>query len=176
VIANLRAALVIWEVEAEEAIARARNKEMEEKRKRKKEEILERILAFDWAEDINPSPSAENEPIIPTLANPTDTLTDMNMILGPSAVPTVQVNHQSRDLSGLRSSTQNPWWSLHCRHYSRYLHTPHRFTHRRQYLPTYPVNTYLPTTPIQKPPTPASIHIFETVWHPHGIGPLKPVI
>jgi len=174
-IANLRAALAIREAEAEEAIVRAQNEEMEEKRNRKKEEILERILAFDWAEDVDPSPSAENEPIIP-LANPTDTLTDMNTIAEPSAVPTAQVNHQRCDLSGLHSSTQNPWGSLLRRHYSRYSHTPCRFTRRRQYSPTYPVNTYLPTTPIPKPPAPASIHIFETVWHPHGIGPLKLVI
>ena len=38
------------------------------------------------------------------------------------------------------------------------------------------MNTYLPTTPILKPPTSTSIHIFEMVWHPHGIGPLKLVI
>jgi hypothetical protein len=38
------------------------------------------------------------------------------------------------------------------------------------------VNTYLPTTPILKPPTPVSIHIFEMVQHPYGIGPIKPII
>jgi hypothetical protein len=58
--------LVIWEAEAEEAIARAQNGEMKEKRNRKKEEILRRIVAFDWAEDVDLSPSTENEPIIPT--------------------------------------------------------------------------------------------------------------
>jgi hypothetical protein len=102
----------------------------------------------------------------------------MNMIAAPSAVPTAHANHQCRDLSGLRSSTQNPWGSLRCRHYNCYSHTPRRFTRRRQYPPTYPVtrNTHLPTTPIPKPPAPTSIHIFETVWHPHGIGPNKPVI
>jgi hypothetical protein len=105
-----------------------------------------------------------------------DTLTDMNTIAAPSAVPTAQVNHQCRDLSGLCPSTQNPWGSLCCQHYSCYLCTPRWFTHQRQYSPTYPVNTYLPTTPIPKPPAPASIHIFEMVRHPHGIGPLKPVI
>jgi hypothetical protein len=123
-IVNLHTVLVIQEVEAEEAIARARNEEMEEKRNRKKEEILARILAFNWVEDVDPSPSAKNKPIIPTLANSTDTLTDMNTITAPSAVPTAQVNHQCCDLSGLCSSTQNPWGSLRRWHYSHYLHTP----------------------------------------------------
>jgi hypothetical protein len=54
--------------------------------------------------------------------------------------------------------------------------TPRRFTHRRQYPPSNPVNSYLPATPTPKPPTPAPIHIFETVRHPHRIGPTKPVI
>jgi hypothetical protein len=178
-IVNLRAALVIREAEAEEAIARAQNREMEEKRNRKKEEILRRIVAFDWAEDVDPPPSTENEPIIPTRpisADPADTSTDTNTIVVPSAVPTAQMNHQPRDLSCLRSSTPNPWGSLRRRHCSRYSHAPRRFTCQRQHPPTYPVNTYLPTTPIPKPPAPTSIHIFETVRHPHGIGPLKPVI
>jgi len=180
-IVNIRAALVIREAEAEaeEAMARVRNGEMEEKRNRKKEEILRRIVAFDWAEDVDPSPSTENEPIIPTRptsADPTDTSTDTNTIAVPSAVPTAQMNHQPCDLSCLRSSTLNPWGSLRRRHCSHYSHAPHRFTRQRQHPPTYPVNTYLPTTPILKPPAPASIHIFETVQHPHGIGPLKPVI
>jgi hypothetical protein len=176
---ELTCSIVIWEAEAEEVIARVWNGEMEEKRNRKKEEILRRIVAFDWAEDVDPSPSTENKPIIPTRptsADPVDTSTDTNTITAPSAVPTMQMNPQPRDLSCLHSSTPNPWGSLRHRHCSCYSHAPHRFTHQRQHLPTYPVNTYLPTTPIPKPPTPTSIHIFETVQHPHGIGPLKPVI
>jgi hypothetical protein len=84
--------------------------------------------------------------------------------------------HGPCDLSALRSDAPNPWVSL-CRcHYSRSSHTPCRFTCRRQYPPTYPVNSYLPTTPIPKPTAPTSFHVFETVRHLHGIGPNKPVI
>jgi hypothetical protein len=102
---------VIWEAEAEEAITRTQNGEMEKKRNRKKEEILGRILTFDWMEDVDPSPSTKNEPIIPTrptLANLVDTSTDTNTIVVPSAVPTTQMNHQCRDLSSLHLSTPNP--------------------------------------------------------------------
>jgi hypothetical protein len=84
--------------------------------------------------------------------------------------PTPPIIHSPRDLSGLRSGLQNPWgsltrcrqhsyllhdhsslssdapnpWgSLRRRHYSRSSHAPRRFTHQRQYPPTYPVNSYL---------------------------------
>jgi hypothetical protein len=89
--------------------------------------------------------------------------------------PTAVV-HAPRDLSGLRSNTPNPWRSLRRRYHSRDSYTPRRFTRRRQYPPEYPINTHIPATPIPKPPAPTSIHVFETVTHPHGIGPSKPVI
>ena len=40
----------------------------------------------------------------------------------------------------------------------------------------YPVNTHIPTTSTPKPPIPAPFGIFETVRHPHGLRPTKPVI
>jgi hypothetical protein len=89
--------------------------------------------------------------------------------------PTAVV-HAPRDLSGLCSSTPNPWRSLRRRHYSHDSHTPRRFTGRRQYPPKYPANTHIPATTISKPPALAPIWIFETVRHPLGIGPTKPVI
>jgi len=84
--------------------------------------------------------------------------------------------HGPRNLSTLRSDAPNPWGSLRRRHYTCSSHTPRRFTRQRQYPPTYPVNSYLPTTPISKPPALTPVQIFETVRHPHGIGPNKPVI
>jgi len=38
---------------------------MERRGIEKKKEILRRIVAFDWAEDVDLSPSTENEPIYP---------------------------------------------------------------------------------------------------------------
>jgi hypothetical protein len=84
--------------------------------------------------------------------------------------------HPPRDLSVLRSSTPNPWESLRRRHYGRDPHAPHQFTCCRQRRQKYPVNTYVHTTPTPKPPAPTPACIFETVWHPCGIGPNKPVI
>jgi len=89
--------------------------------------------------------------------------------------PTAVV-HAPRDLSGLRSSTPNPWRSLRRRYYSHDSHTPRRFTGRRQYPPKYPANTHIPATTISKPPALAPVRIFETVRHPLGIGPTKPII
>jgi hypothetical protein len=95
---------------------------------------------------------------------------------GPTEHTPTAIVHGPRNLSSLRSDAPNPWGSLRRQQYSRFSHTPRRFTRRRQYPPTGPVNSDLPTTPIPKPPAPTSIHVFETVRHPHGIGPNKPVI
>jgi hypothetical protein len=80
------------------------------------------------------------------------------------------------DLSTLRLDAPNPWRSLHHHHSGHYAHAPRQFTRQRQYSPVHPANTYLHTITTPKPPTPAPVHIFETVRHPHGIGPTKPVI
>jgi hypothetical protein len=101
-------------------------------------------------------------------------------IMAPHRVPTERaptaIVHGPRDLSVLRSDTRNPWGSLRCRHNGRYARVPRQFARQKQYPPIYPANTHLHTTPTPKPPTPAHINIFETVRHPHGIGPTKPVI
>ena len=89
--------------------------------------------------------------------------------------PTVMA-HGPCNLSMLRSDAPNPWGSLCRRHGGRHSHAPHQFSHQRQHPPTYPTNAYTCTTPTPKPPTPARIPIFETVRHPHRIGPNKPVI
>jgi hypothetical protein len=108
---------------------------------------------------VNPKPIAPNDPVPSVLNTPVSP-----MVYGP------------RDLSALRSGMSNPWGSLRRRHYGRDPHVPHQFTCRRQHRQRYPANTYVPAIPTLKPPTPAPICIFETVRHPHGIGPNKPVI
>jgi hypothetical protein len=94
----------------------------------------------------------------------------------PAERASTAIVHAPRDLSALRSDTRNPWGSLRRRQSGHYARVPRQFTCRRQYPPIYPADTYLHTTPTPKPPTPAPINIFETVRHPHGIGPTKPVI
>jgi hypothetical protein len=90
-------------------------------------------------------------------------------------VSVVLTTHRPRDFSGLCSSTPNPWGSLRHRHYGHYSRAPRQFTHRtKQHPPIYPAHTYLHTSPMSKPATP--VHVFETVRHPHGIGPTKPCI
>ena len=101
-------------------------------------------------------------------------------ITAPPQIPAKRaptaIVHAPRDLSALRSDTRNPWGSLRRRHSGRHTRVPRRFTRQRQYPPIYPVNTYLHTAPTPKPPAPTPTFIFETVRHPHGIGPNKPVI
>ena len=81
--------------------------------------------------------------------------------------------HGPRDLSTLCSDAPNPWGSLRRRRYGRYPHMSRQFTHRKQYPSIHPVNTHLQTVSVPKPPTSAPICVFETVRHPHGIGPTK---
>ena len=80
------------------------------------------------------------------------------------------------NLFALHSDACNPWGSLcHCQS-CHYACMPCQFMCQRQYPPIYPANTYLHTTLTLKLPTPAPIHIFETVQHLHKIGPTKPII
>jgi len=159
---------------------------------------------FDWATETNksigPVPNASDfrptkpQSPLPVRTTPKRTVTQRNGNVAPrrripamdattTALPHVPAEraptaivHGPRDLSGLRSSTPNPWRSLHRRYYSHDSHTPRRFTGRRQYPPKYPTNTHMPATTISKTPALAPVRIFETVRHPLGIGPTKPII
>jgi len=82
----------------------------------------------------------------------------------------------STTLSTLSSDAPNPWGSLHCRHYGCYPHVLHQVTCHRQHQRKYPVNTHVRTASTPKPPAPTPIRVFETIRHPLGIGPTKPVI
>ena len=146
---------------------------------RREEEIRkkdENSKKFNWAEDVEScvAPPFTCVGIAPVSAVEVISAGPANMSVEPVSV--ALTTHRPRDFSGLRSSTPNPWGSLRHRHYGRYPHAPRQFTRQRQYLPIYPVNTYLHTAPTPKPPTSTPVHIFETVTHPHRIGPSKPVI
>ena len=99
-------------------------------------------------------------------------------------VPTPPVANGPRDLSALRSGTRNPWGSLSRRQHRhrrsqspREPSTPSSATrtpwnsdsHRRRRF-------YSPHPPPPRFAHPAPIHIVETVRHPQGIAPTKPVI
>jgi len=118
------------------------------------------------------TPSADVAPRTRTPISPTKFPAP---ITTPPQVPAeharTTIIHGPRDLSVLRSDAPNPWGSLRRRHGGRYARAPRQFARQRQ-CPVYPVNTYLHTPPTPAPP----VCVFETVMHPYGIGPSKPVI
>jgi hypothetical protein len=131
---------------------------------------------FNWAEYIKSCIAPPFMCFEITLVSAVEVILVGPMNVSVEPVSVALMTHRPQDFSGLHSSTLNPWGSLHHHHYSHYPHAPHQFTCQRQYPPIYPVNTYLHTAPTPKPPTSTSVHIFEMVTHPCGIGPLKPVI
>jgi hypothetical protein len=147
--------------------------------------------------------SATDVPTTPSVRTPISHTKYPMPITAPPQVPTERtpatIVHGPRDLSTLCSDTPNPWgtlrhchysrspcdssglrsdtWgSLHHHHYSHYSHAPKCVHWKHNPSSIYPTNTYLHSNPAPKPPTPTPIWIFETVRHPHGIGPNKPVI
>ena len=78
------------------------------------------------------------------------------------------VGHVMRDVSALRSSTCNPWASLNWRYDCSYVHKP--------YVLVNSTGSGLYKSPIPSSPLPAPTGIIETIQHPHGIGPTKPII
>ena len=81
--------------------------------------------------------------------------------------------HAPHDFSVLRSNNWNPWGSLSCRH-----HCSQPCTRNSFYSCQYNTNCpHKPTAPSPPPMSlPAPIQLVETVRHPHGIAPMKPVI
>jgi len=77
--------------------------------------------------------------------------------------------HARRDFSVLRSSNRNPWSSLSRRH-RRFQPCTQKSFYSCRYNTNY---AYKPTTP-SSPPAP--VQLVETVRHPCGIAPSKPVI
>jgi hypothetical protein len=80
----------------------------------------------------------------------------------------------TRDISSLSSGARNPWGSIQRRN-RRYRpcdlpRTPRRTYHSFQY----PAYNYKYKSSPSRPITPRGV--IETIQHPHGIGPTKPVI
>ena len=118
---------------------------------------------------ISPKPIAPDNLVPSVLKEPAPT-----MLVTPVS-PTV---YSPCDLSALRSGTSNPWGTLRRRHYHRYSHTPRQFgsAKRGQFAHLYPTNTPIHKHPISESTPSSPFRVFETVKHPHGIGPNKPVI
>ena len=95
---------------------------------------------------------------------------DVDMTIKPTPITLVTPAARApRDFSVLRSSNRNPWGSLSHRHRRSQPCTRNSF-HSCQYNTNY---THKPTPP----PLPlAPIQLVETIRHPHGIAPTKPVI
>ena len=132
--------------------------------------------------DVAPSACtpATDAPTTPRACTPVSPNKYPAPVITPPQVPTERaptaIVHGPRDLSALRSDVPNPWRSLRRRHGGRYSHTPRQFSHQRQHLPTYPTNTHIHTPSASKSHTSDPTRIFETIRHPLGIGPTKPVI
>jgi hypothetical protein len=196
---NLWAALIIREEEAargaDSLLWVNEEGEMSERQERSREESREREKTptkFNWADDVDASPTPIhntcNECVLDATDNVSATGISIGTIpIGPTcppntivttiAAPTTPVTH-TRDFSALRSSAPNPWASLRHRRYHRYSRTPQQSesVYRKCFAHSYPVNTPIHKHPISTSTPSGSFRVFETVKHPYGIGPNKPVI
>ena len=79
--------------------------------------------------------------------------------------------HTPHDLSVLCLGVTNPWATLCHHHHSQ---KPHHPIHWNHHSFEYPANISI-HTPLRPKPSPP-LGIFETIKHPYGIRPTKPVI
>jgi hypothetical protein len=80
-----------------------------------------------------------------------------------------------RDISILSSGTRNPWSSLWRRNRRFQSRDPYQSICHKVNPPIYPTKNYIyKYPPSQLPSTPPPV--IETIQHPYGIGPSKPVI
>jgi len=81
----------------------------------------------------------------------------------------------AHDLSTLSSGARNPWGSLQRRNRRFQPHEPRRYLRRSVNSFTYPTNSNIYKTPRFRPSA-ITIPVIETIRHPYGIGPTKPVV
>jgi hypothetical protein len=189
---------------AEEGVERVESREKRGEERQRKDKLLKTACAeaqkaddgsvcgmasaFDWAEDVDAFVGPTYIPDKPTpLAIPVDANTiaapkasvDTNVAVPPNTVPIVFIapsTHRPRDLSALRSGTTNPWGSLRRCHYGHHSHALRLFVRQKHNPSIYPTNTHIHTPSAPKSHTSDPTRIFETIRHPLGIGPTKPVI
>ena len=98
------------------------------------------------------------------------TIVKPNILIGTPIHSIANATHVPRDLTALCLDTPNPWASLP-HHRSQ---KPHHPVRQNQHLFKYPANICI-HSPLKLKPSPL-LGIFETIRHPHGIRPTKPVI
>jgi hypothetical protein len=146
----VRNAVPLWKVE----IAKEKHEDNEREKKRK-EGITEKVLEdttygatnpFNWADEVE------------TIINPTP---------ASSITPIVKI---PRDFSTLCSGVRNPWSSLNnrCRRSLPFKPRPHM---NQPHPACFPVTNHHASTPL-----PVPVQTIETVRHPHGIAPSRPII
>ena len=134
--------------------------------------------SLDWAKDVD-----ESVGISPVSTDTKSTVRVEKPTAESPVVPTPPAAYGPRDLSALCSGTRNPWGTLsrrHHRHHHRQsprdpsdissaTRTPWNEDHRHHHHihPSPPPPRFAYSTPI---------HVVETVRHPQGISPTKPVI
>jgi hypothetical protein len=158
----VQTALPTWGVQV--AKERTGSNEKEETEETRKKGIMEKIVAEARKADEDPT---YGEPA------PLDWAEDVEATIEPTPIASVVPAAEApRDFSALRSGTRNPWASLNHRR-RRSCPQPQHFT--RQSFPPRQHDNY-----VQSQPTPQSSHIpspvVETIRHPRGISPAKPVV
>jgi hypothetical protein len=123
-------------------------------KRRREEERSERMRGKDRSDEM--MKTACEEVLMTDATMPVDSITSFRVI---------------RDFSELSSGAQNPWGSIQRRN-RRYRPRDSPHTPRRTYQ--YPADNYKYKLSPSQPTAPRGV--IETIQHPHGIGPAKPVI
>ena len=135
--------------------------------------------SLNWAKDID-----ESVGLSPVSTDTKSTVRIEKPTAKAPVVPTPPFEHGPHDLSALCLGTQNPWGSLSCHHHHHRRSqspcdpsTPNSTTQATWNGSRHPHCHFYPLLPHFDPlPNPAPIYVVETVRHPQGIAPTKPVI
>jgi len=142
---------------------------------------------LDWAADVNESMGSV--PVMSAMVDPapltpiievglTNSILATNIIATAALHSTLPVTNSPRDLSSLRSGSQNPWGSLRHRNRRSYSPSVHRTYSRPE--PIWYSHLHQPhPKPLQNSPTHSHLtptHVFQIIQHPRGISPTKPKI
>jgi hypothetical protein len=151
------------EDEKDEKMKESAKRIAQEREKREKESVKEEKL-----EEVRTTANTTDGSVIRQSPKSFDWAEDVSATVTPTPVTLVAPAARApRDFSALRSSNRNPWGSLSRRHRRSQPCTQNSF-----YSCHY--NTNYPHKPPPLPPAP--IQLVETIRHPHGIVPTKPII
>jgi hypothetical protein len=153
------------EDEEDEKMKESAKRIAQEQEKREKESVKEQKL-----EEVRTTANTTNGPVIHQSPKSFDWAEDISATVTPTPVALVApAAHAPGDFSALCSNNRNPWGSLSCLHH-HYQPCTRNPCYSCQYNTNY---LHKPTPPLLPP---ALIQLVETIQHPHGIAPMKPVI